>query len=735
MVEDIRLEGLQRISAGTVFNYLPISVGDRIDSGRTAEAIRALFKTGFFRDVTIERVGNTLIIFLRERPSIASIEFSGNKTIETEDLEKSLKDVGFTTGRVFDRSIFDSVEQELRRAYFDQGRYGVSITSTVTPLERNRVAINFDVKEGKVAKIKQINIVGNEVFDDDDLLDLFKSTTPKFWSFLTKSDQYSKQKLAADLETLRSYYLDRGYIGFNVDSTQVSLTPDKQSVYITVNITEGGLFTVSEVKLAGDLIVDPEELFDLVKIRQGDVFSRKLVTETSKELTDRLGAEGYAFANINAVPEINEDKREVTLTFFVDPGKRVYVRRINFKGNIKSQDEVLRREMRQAEGAWISTTAIERSKTRLERLAFFEQVNVETPAVPGTNDQVDVNFTVKEKPAGNLLLGAGFSQAQGVVIQTSITQENFAGSGNRASFTFNNSRVNRNFSFSWFNPYWTDDGISRGFEAFYRKTDAFEANLADYNLDELGSSISFGVPISEFNTVNFGATIENTKFKPGDTASNEVVAFENEVGGEYNTLTLSVSHTNDTRDNRLLPNRGQVTRVSADVTTPGLDLTYYKLRLLHQRVFPLFKDFALALEGEVGYGDGYGDTEDLPLTKNYFAGGLRSVRGFEANTLGPRDSNGEPLGGNVKLVGNAELIIPLPFITNTRSFRLTAFLDAGNVYGPGEDVDLEKLRYSTGITAVWLSPLGPMTVSIAAPLKKEPGDETQPFQFTFGTTF
>ncbi|HSS66657.1 MAG TPA: outer membrane protein assembly factor BamA, partial [Gammaproteobacteria bacterium] len=397
--------------------------------------------------------------------------------------------------------------------------------------------------------------------------------------------------------------------------------------------------------------------------------------------------------------------------------------------------EVLRREMRQAEGAWISTTAIERSKTRLERLAFFDEINVETPAVPGTNDQVDVNFTVKEKPAGNLLLGAGFSQAQGIVIQTSITQENFAGSGNRASFAFNNSRVNRNFSFSWFNPYWTDDGISRGLEAFYRKTDAFEANLADYNLDELGAGISFGVPISEFNTVNFGATIENTKFKPGDTASNEVVAFRNEVGEEYNTLTLGVSHTNDTRDNRLLPNRGQLTRISADLAVPGLDLSFYKLRLLHQRVLPLFKDFALALEGDVGYGDGYGSTRDLPLTKNYFAGGLRSVRGFEANTLGPRDSNGEPLGGSVKLVGNAELIIPLPFVTNTRSFRLTAFLDGGNVYGPGEDVDLETIRYSTGISAVWLSPLGPMTVSIAVPLKEEPGDETQPFQFTFGTTF
>ena len=735
VVEEIRLEGLQRISAGTVFNYLPISVGDRIDSSRTAEAIRELFKTGFFRDVTVEREGNTLIIFLRERPSIASIEFAGNKSIQTEDLEKSLKDVGFTTGRVFDRSIFDSVEQELRRAYFNQGRYGVKITSTITPLERNRVAINFDVTEGKVAKIQQINIVGNEVFDDDDLLDLFKLTTPKFWSFLTKSDQYSKQKLGADLEALRSYYLDRGYISFNVDSTQVSLTPDKQSVYITINITEGGLFTVKEVKLAGDLIVEPEELFDLVKIRENDVFSRRLVTETSKELTDRLGAEGYAFANINAVPEIDENKNEVVLTFFIDPGKRVYVRRINFKGNTKTQDEVLRREMRQPEGAWISTTAIERSRTRLQRLAFFDEVNVETPAVPGTSDQVDVNFTVKEKPAGNLLLGAGFSQSQGVVIQTSITQENFAGSGSRASFVFNNSEVNRNIGFSWFNPYWTDDGISRGFEAFYRTTDAFEANLADYNLDAIGGGISFGVPISEFNTVNFGATIENTKFKPGESASIEVLAFRDEVGEEYNTLTLSASHTNDTRDNRLLPNRGQLTRVSADVATPALDLSFYKLGLLHQRVLPLFKNFALALEGEVGYGDGYGDTADLPLTKNYFAGGLRSVRGFEANTLGPRDSNGEPLGGNFKLVGNAELIIPLPFITNTRSFRLTAFLDGGNVYGPGEDLDLDKIRYSTGVTAVWLSPLGPMTVSIATPLKKEPRDETQPFQFTFGTTF
>lgn len=735
VVEDIRLEGLQRISAGTVFNYLPIAVGDRVDSSRTAEAIRALFKTGFFRDVTIEREGNTLVIFVRERPSIASIEFSGNKSLGTEELTEQLKDVGFTVGRVFNRSVFDAVEQELRRAYFDQGRYGVRITSTVTPLERNRVAINFDISEGKVAKIKQINIVGNTVYDNEELLDLFELTTPTMFSWLSKRDQYSRQKLSADLETLRSYYLDRGHIEFNIDSTQVSLTPDKQDVYITINITEGGQYGVSEVKLAGDLIVEPEDLFDLVKIREGDVFSRKLVTETSKALTDRLGEEGYAFANINAVPDIDQEKEEVDLTFFVDPGKRVYVRRITFKGNAKTQDEVLRREMRQLEGSWISTPAIERSKVRLQRLAFFDEINVETPAVPGTTDQVDVEFTVKERPAGNLLLGAGFSQAQGVVINASVTQENFFGTGNRASINFNNSDVNRNIGFSWYNPYWTDDGIGRGYEAYNRRTDAFDANLADYNLDEYGAGIHFDIPISEYNSIRLGLNAENTDFEPGLTASNEVLAFERQTGGNFNTLTVFGSYTNDTRDNRFLPNRGQLSRLSAEVAVPGLDLEFYKLTARHQRVVPLLKDFALAFEGEIGYGDGYGDTDRLPLIDNYFAGGIRSVRGFEANTLGPRDSNNEPLGGAIKLTASAELILPLPGAADSRSFRMTAFLDSGNVYGSDESLDLGTVRYSTGVSLVWLSPLGPLTVSIAAPIGKKDGDETQPFQFTFGTSF
>ena len=735
VVEEIRLEGLQRISAGTIFNYLPIKVGDRVDSSRTAEAIRALFRTGFFRDITIEREGNTLVVFVTERPSISSIEFSGNKTIETEDLMKSLRDVGFAEGRVFNRSIFDSVEQELRRSYFSQGRYAVIITSTVTPLERNRVAVNFDISEGKVAKIKQINIVGNESFDDDELVDLFSLTTPNIFSIFTKSDQYSKQKLAADLEALRSFYLDRGYINFNIDSTQVSLTPDKQDVYITVNVTEGDLFSVSEVKLAGDLIVPQDELFKLVKIRMGDVFSRKLVTETSAEITDRLGEEGYAFANINAVPEIDDEKKQVQLTFFLDPGKRVYVRRIDFKGNTKTQDEVLRREMRQAEGGWISTPAIKRSKERLERLTYFEEVNIETPAVPGTTDQVDVDVTVKELPAGNLLIGAGFSQTQGVVLSTSVTQENFLGTGNRASFSFNNSEVNRNFGLGWFNPYWTDDGISRGFDAHYRKTNALDANLADYDLDQLGGGITFGVPISETNTVDFGLNYEHTEFIPGIDASTEVLAFERSSGGAFDTVSLTASWANDSRDSHLAPTRGKFSRLGAEVAVPGLDLTYYKVTARHQRFFPLVREFILVLDGEVGYGDGYGDTEDLPLINNFFAGGIRTVRGFEGNTLGPRDSRGRPLGGSTRLIGNAEVILPVPFARDLRSFRLTTFVDAGNVYGPGEDLDFGRLRYSAGVSAIWLSPLGPMTVSIAAPLNSESGDDTQPFQFTFGTSF
>ena len=735
VVQDIRLEGLQRISAGTVFNYLPIKVGDRVDSKRTGEALRALYKTGFFRDVRIEREGDALVVSLHERPSIASIEFSGTKELSTEDLEASLAQEGFAQGRVFNRSTFDMVEQELRRTYFAVGRYGVKIESTITPLERNRVGVSFDISEGAVATIKQINIVGNTVYDDDDLVDLFTLETTGFWSWISSSDQYSKQKLSADLETLRSFYLDNGYINFNIDSTQVSITPDKKDVYITINITEGNQFTIDEIRMAGEILVPQEELFGLVAIAHGDIFSRQKITETSSNISDWLGNEGYAFANINSVPEIDEENKQVDLTFFLDPGKRVYVRRINFKGNTTTEDKVLRREMRQLEGGWISAGAIERFKERLERLGFFEGVNVETPAVPGTTDQVDVNFSVTEKSSGSLIIGAGFSQVAGISINLGLTQENFFGTGNRVSATFNTSSINRTFAVGWMNPYITKDGVSLSVNVFSRRTNAGNANLADYDLEELGFRIGTGIPISEFNTLDLAITPKRTNFNPGADPSDEVLAFEEETGGEYITYTLSAGWANDTRDSFLLPSKGSRTSFVTDVAVPGGDLSYYKLTFRYQQLIDLTRLFAIRFDTELGYGDGYGDTVGLPLTENYFAGGIRSVRAYEANTLGPRDSKGQPIGGDRKVTGTVELILPLPFIRDSKAFRLTTFVDAGNVFGPGQDIEFEEFRASAGVSAIWLSPFGPLTISLGWPFNDQPDDDIQNFQFTLGTAF
>jgi len=735
VVKDIRLEGLQRISAGTVFNYLPIKVGDRVDSQRTGEALRALYKTGFFRDVRIEREGDSLVVFLHERPSIASIEFTGNKELSTENLLESLQQEGFAQGRVFNRSTFDQVEQELRRTYFAVGKYGVKITSTITPLERNRVGILFDISEGAVATIKQINVVGNLAYDNDDLVDLFTLETTGFWSWITANDQYSKLKLSADLETLRSFYLDNGYINFNIDSTQVSITPDKKDVYITINITEGDQFTVSDIRMAGEILVPQEELFGLVVVEHDSIFSRQKIVETSKNISDWLGNEGYAFANVNAVPEIDDEAKTVALTFFLDPGKRVYVRRVNFKGNTKTEDKVLRREMRQIEGGWISTGAIERSKERLERLGFFEEVNVETPAVPGTTDQVDVNISVKEKSSGSLIIGAGFSQVAGVTINIGLTEENFLGTGNRVSATFNNSDINRTYALGWTDPYITQDGVSLSADIYSRATNAGNANLADYDLDELGFRIGTGVPISEFNKIDFGITPQRTEFTPGPDPSTEVSDFATQTGGEYTTYTLSAGWSNDSRDSFLLPTRGSLISLIGDVATPGGDLTYYKLTFRYQQIIDLTRLFAIRFDTELGYGDGYGDTSELPLTENYFAGGIRSVRAYEANTLGPRDSKGSPIGGDRKLTGTLELILPLPFIKDSKAFRITTFVDAGNVFGPGQKFAFEDLRASVGLSGIWVSPFGPLTVSIGYPFNDQPGDDIQNFQFTLGTAF
>jgi outer membrane protein insertion porin family len=733
VVEDIRIEGLQRISAGTVFNYLPVKAGDTFDGKQSAEAIKALFKTGFFKDVRLEQSGTTLVVVVDERPSIASIKLEGNKDISSDDLGKALKGTGLAEGKVFDRQVLDKVEQELRRQYFSRGKYGIRVESEVTDISRNRVDIRIRIAEGKVARIRQINIVGNNAFPDKRLLKEFELSTPNLLSFYTKDDQYSRQKLSADLERLRSFYLDRGYINFEVESTQVSITPDKREIYINVNVREGEVHQVSEVKLTGKLIVAPDTLTPLVKIGPADTFSRKLATETAKAISDRLGDEGYIFANVNMVPDVDAARKTVAITFFVDPGKQVYVHRINFHGNSKTRDEVLRREMRQMEAAWASSSKIERSKTRLERLGYFQEVNVETPATVGTGDQIDVNYTVVEKPSGNLMAGVGYSQAQGVIFNASISQDNVFGSGKRVNLTFNNSFVNTIYKIGYLNPYTTLDGISSGFDIGYRKTNAAQMNIARYNTDVLDTGVNLGIPLNEFDSLRFNLDYENTRLSASDRSSQEIYDFMARYGKKFNTVTVATGYIHDTLNRALMPTRGGAQKISLLGTVPAGNIDYYKASLKLQQYFPLARDLTVLIEGEVAYGDGYGDTHELPFFENYFAGGPQSVRGFQPNTLGPRDSKNLPFGGASKLAGTAELFFPVPFMEESKTVRLGAFMDVGNVFK--RDLDIGDLRYSTGLSARWLSPFGALVFSVAQPVNATRNDKVQYFQFSFGSGF
>ena len=738
VIEDIRVEGLERVTPGTVFNYLPMRVGDTFDDSRSSEAVRALFKTGLFDDVRLERDGSILVFVIKERPAIGSITMTGNEDIKTDDLLENLKQFGFAEGRVFIQAQLDQTEQELQRQYYSFGKYGVKINSSVTELDNNRVAILIEVSEGLAAKIKKINIVGNTVFEEKKLLKKFKLSTPTFLSFYTKNDQYSKQKLSADLEALRSHYLDNGYLNFNIDSTQVSITPDKKDIYITINISEGEQYTVTDVKIAGDLILPQEELFSLISINKGELFSRKEVTDSSKRLTERLGEEGYSFANVNSIPDINKEDKTVAVTFFVDPSKRVYVRRINFSGNSKTRDEVLRQEMRQQEGAWISTTQVERGKQRLQRTGYFKDVNVDTPAVPGTTDQVDVNYTVEEAPGGQIGVGLGFSQSQGLILNANISQRNFLGSGKTIDFAFNNSDVNTRYQIGYVNPYYTDDGISRGFNAFYRVTDAQDANLAIYETKEYGGAMNFKIPVSENNTIGTAFSYTNTELDLLNSTSTQLRNFVAQNGDTYDLFKVSGSFAYDTRNKRVLPDKGALASISGQVSVPGIgdSLEFYKVDLKTQWFKDIYEDFILTLGADIGYGDSYGDTTELPFFENFFAGGPRTVRGFEENTLGPRDSSNRPLGGDTRIVGNAEIILPVPFLSDfKKSVRVTGFVDAGNVFGPNESFAFDDLRYSTGISAIWVSPFGAVSVSVAMPVNDEPTDEVQNFQFTFGTSF
>src|SRR3989338_2292062 len=747
VVKDIRVEGIQRTEAGTVFNYLPVKVGETMNDDKAAQAIKGLFSTGFFKDVRLEREGDVLVVMLQERPAIAQIAFSGNKAFPSDKMKEGLKMIGLSEGLIFDRSMLDKAEQEIKRQYLSQGKYGAKVKAVVSPMERNRVAVRFDIEEGLVAKIKAINIVGNQTFTEDELLEQFNLTTPTWMSWWNKDDQYSKQKLSGDMEALRSFYMNQGYMDFSIDSTQVSITPDKRDIYITISITEGEKYTVSDIKMAGEMLVPEEELLKLIMVEQGEIFNRQKITESSKAIGDRLGDEGYAFSNINAVPEVDKEKRTVAFTFFIDPGRRVYVRRINLTGNTRTRDEVLRREMRQLESSWYSAGKIERSKQRLERLGYFEDVNIETPAVAGTADQVDINLNVKEKSTGSVMFCAGLSSAEGVVLGVTVNQANFLGTGNRVSAQVNTGKVNTTLSFSFTDPYFTPDGVSRGFSLYRKDVDSGSLDVGSYKTSSYGAGMNFGVPLNERDNIHFGLTFDYTMLDLKPTSSSRYLKYcNNDISGCDNTLLRAdIGWSHDTRDNILYPNRGVLQRLNAELGLPGLDQEYYKLSYKHAWYKDFTKNFTLMLNGEAGIAGGYGGN-DLPFFKNFYAGGVSSVRGFDTSSIGPREfdtgtQKDFAVGGTRQLVGNAELFFPVPGLKDNKQLKLSAFVDGGTVWG-GEDSSTigcvgasDCLRFSAGMGISWYSPFGPIKLVLAKPLNAKKDDNTQMLQFQLGSQF
>ncbi len=741
-VKDIRVEGIQRTEAGTVFSYLPVKVGDTLTNEKSAQSIKALFATGFFKDVRIEIDQNVMVVVVQERPAIAKLDFVGMKEFEKDVIIKALKDTGIAEGRIFDRALLEKAEQELKRQYLTRGKYGVTITTTVTPLERNRVGVNFNIEEGAAAKIKQINLVGAKSFSEKELLSQFELTTPGWITWYTKNDQYSRQKLSADLEKLKSFYMNQGYLEFNVESTQVSISPDKQDVYITANLNEGERYQVSSVKLAGDFTLSEEELKKLVKVKAGDVFSRDRLNETTKAIGERLGKEGYAFANVNASPEIDKEKRKVAFTIFVDPGKRVYVRRINVTGNTKTRDEVIRREIRQMEGGWYDADKVTASKQRIDKLGYFADVGIETPAVPGTADQIDVDLKVAEKQTGNLMLGLGTSSTDKIILSGSVSQNNFLGSGNNVTIQVNSAKSYQTYVFSYTNPYFTPDGISQGFDVYRRTVDTQSLAVANYKSQSTGAAIRFGLPIGEKESLGFGIGLDQTDITTFTDSPKYYKDFVAEFGPSNITIPVTLNWISDGKDSFYFPTRGTFQKAALEVSIPGADLTYYRASYQLQQFIPLTSKLTVMLNGEVGYADGYNGM-GLPFYKNYYAGGVSSVRGYKAGSLGPVGYDPVTgteyrIGGNSRVIANAELLWSLPGME--KSFRMGWFFDAGQVYNKEDiavnnNVGTTDLRYSTGLSAAWISPIGPLKFSYGVPLNKQDTDKTESFQFQLGTTF
>ena len=748
-VEDIRIEGLQRVSAGTVFASMPISAGDLIDDESIREATRALFQTGYFDDIRVARDDNVLVIIVTERPAIAEINIIGNKAIETEQLIDALHGAGLAEGQIFKQAVLQGMSQELRRQYVSQGRYGADVVAEVIDLPRNRVAVTLTIDEGSVASIKHINVVGNSAFDDDTLIALFELKTTGLLSFFLNDDKYAREKLSGDLERIESWYLDRGYLKFTIDSTQVSINPDRDTVFITVNITEGDVYKVNKVELAGEMVIPEEHLLLLVVMREGLTFSQALMTRTKELFIRRLGVEGYTFAEVEAYPEIDEEEKTAKVTFFVNPGKRAYVRRIEFRGNTKTDDEVLRREMRQLEAASASTELIEHSKVRLERLGHFKEVTVETREVPGTNDQLDIFYTVEEQPSGSVGASLGVAQGSGIILGGNIQEKNFLGTGNSVSFGVSRSQYRTNATVSLNDPYFTKDGVSAGYRFSFVATDYGDFDVAEYTSDSFTTGVSFGYPLTETSRINYGLSVESLSIDVGVFPSLEIVQFIKDNGDNYTMLTGNLNWSRSTLNRGVLATRGASQRAGVEFTLPGLDLEYVKFSYSAQYYKAVTRSLTLRLRTDLGYGIGLADSDRLPFFKNYYGGGFNSVRGFKRNSLGPQDTpdprvdDPDPFGGNVKMVGSAELIFPVPFMKDKRSVQAVVFFDAGNIFDTECNEfqkncfspDLGELRYSFGIGGTWISGFGPITVSLASPLNDNEFDETEVFQFSMGQGF
>ncbi|WP_446718969.1 outer membrane protein assembly factor BamA [Halomonas sp. 3D7M] len=758
-VSDIRVEGLQRVSAASVFNAFPVNANDRVSEQQLAAAARDLFATGLFEDVSLAREGDVLIIQVVERPTIARLNIEGNQQISDEDLRNGLRESGLSEGQVLQLSTLEEIQRELEGVYQAQGRYSAGIDVEVDEIDEGRVQVNINVNEGEVAKIRQINIVGNEAFDDDTLRDVFElnDRPGRVFGWFSK-DEYSREALAGDIERLRSFYLDRGYVNFDVTSTQVSIGPEKSEIFITLNIDEGNQFQVGDIRFAGDLQISENEANELLTINRGDTFSRGDLNASTEALRQRLGAEGFAFAEVQGIPEMAGDGETVDLVIAVNPGQRTYVRRIEFYGNTTTQDEVLRREMIQLEGAPASTESITQSRQRLERLGFFSQVEVDTQPVPGQPDLLDVTYNVEEQPSGSVSASVGFSQSAGGIYGVGLAQNNFLGTGNRVNVGAQRSDTFTSVNFAFTDPYWTLDGISRGYNLFYRETDYGDSDISTFSTDAYGAGINFGYPISELSRLNFGASIEELTIKTYDDSASEIIRYVEDQGDDAQSLKLTASWTRNNLNRGIMPTAGNYQRVSLETGVPGSDAEYYKLRARAQQLFPINDDqtWALKFTGNLGYADTLGSNDPYPFYENFYAGGLGSVRGFTSNTLGQRTTptrdggRDRTLGGNILVEGSAEVLFPMPFVEDQRAIQPSLFLDAGNTFLSScydvqeadigrqqcsSGVDLGDLRYSVGIGLSWLTPVGPLTFSVAEPLSDKSGDDTQFFQFSLGQTF